>query len=197
MVGSGRSPRTPDSGTCRRRDRRCAGPRIPCPSAGPTSRCAGLPHRRRAVPSLWISRPRWVWRQRRQRPEDFSASRRVLFFMPRTIASFVTGVMTAKKKGLRCSPFWNVNRSASTRVPSPKHRPRRHQRPIGVPSRKMATSTTVQSAGIARFPESCVHVLGTTAVLFCSQGRCRRWSIPPWTPGAPCWQPHRCGTPRR
>ena len=85
---------------------------------------------------------------------DFSASRRVLFFMPRKIARFVTGVMPARKKGLRCSPFWNVNRSASTTARSPRHRPRKHQRPTGVPSRKMATSTTVQPAGIARFPES-------------------------------------------
>src|SRR5688572_10723932 len=37
--------------------------------------------------------------------------------------------------------------------------------PTAVPSKKMTTSTTVQAAGITRFPESCVHVPGATPVL--------------------------------
>src|ERR1700754_102737 len=34
----------------------------------------------------------------------------------------------------------------------------------------MATSVGVQVAGITRLPDNCVHVPGTTAVLFCNQG---------------------------
>src|SRR5688572_24373850 len=42
--------------------------------------------------------------------------------------------------------------------------------PGEVPSKKMTISDTVHAAGMTRLPLSCVHVLGATAVLFCSQG---------------------------
>jgi hypothetical protein len=73
-----------------------------------------------------------------------------------------------KRRGCSAAPSWidrarlqgAVTDTSSTNTSDPGD----------VPSRKIATSVTVQPAGMARFPCSRVQVLGTTAVSFCNQG---------------------------